>query len=241
MQDEPHPRFGAGKRALITGAGRGLGRAMALELARAGWSVLLVARSKSQLQSVQREIHEVGGQAEILPADLLEEQAVGKFDSVFESGIQLLINNAAMIRVENFEDISESHWSEQITLNLTRPFQLMQKFIKQRNLKEGVILNIASLAGIESEEKFPGFAAYSASKSALVSLSLSLAAELKGRSVACHCLAPGAIQTQMLKEALPDFSTQTQADDVARAAIDLVQQSFLSKDFTSRLVKLENL
>lgn len=231
--------------AVVTGAGRGLGAALTLDLARRGFHVLMVARTLSQLEARAQKIRELvpSAQLDVLELDLSQENASSllfeKVDAL-SLPLSLLVNNAGAIKVKQLIETSLEDWALQIRLNATIAFELSREALKRMGDGPAAILNIASLAGIQSEEKFPGFAAYSASKSALVGFSQALASELEEREISVLCVAPGAIDTQMLKEALPDYQTSTTPEFVSSACMELVDQVFLEKDYGFKLKSLTN-
>lgn len=231
--------------AVVTGASRGLGAAIALDLAKRGFEVLLVARHREFLELQKERILGLLPEAKVhlLSLDLLDPEAPKKlFEEVdrLDLILRILVNNAGAIRVRALQKTSIEDWDLQMRLNATVAFETSSAALRRMGEGPGVILNIASLAGIQSETKFPGFSAYSASKSALVGFSQALASELEDQKIAILCVAPGAIDTQMLKEALPDFKTTTLPEDVSKECMKLIDEAFTEGDFTFKLIALTN-
>lgn len=233
------------KTALITGAGRGLGRAIAVQLAKQGARLCLVARSKEQLEKTKALIHEVSPRHSVLTqiADVTDPseraQAFRECEESF-GGLDILVNNAGAIRVKDFEALTPEDYQLCIDTNLSATFFCSQlAFGLMKKARGGVILNISSLAGVPGLEKFQGFSAYSASKAAVIALSEALAVEGKPVNIQVNCLCPGAIDTQMLREALPDFKTNTSPDEVAGSAVKLIVDSF-EAGLTGKVEILEN-
>lgn len=229
----PAPSF-AGKTALITGAGRGIGAATARLLARQGARVVLVSRTLEELDHVLGEIDaELGaGRALAIRADLAEATEIKR---VFERAkqhfgpVQVLINNAARVEVRPFTEIPLAEWDQVQALNVRAPFLCSQLAFAQmiEAGHGGAIVQLSSLGGLRSTEKFPGLSSYVVSKFAMVGLTESLAVEGRPHRIRVNCVAPGAVDTVMLRKAAPHLKTQTQPEDVARTI------AFLCDDYQS--------
>lgn len=182
--------------AIITGAARGIGRAIAAELKRGGYDIVLTSRSKKDLDEAAQEIG--GGVA--FPADVtkpaevdaLVEDALNRFGR-----IDALVNNAGLAPVVAVKDMSVDRWRAVIDTNLSAAFYLSRAvwptFEQQ---KSGVIVNISSLA---ARDPFPGFAAYGAAKAGLNLFGLALAREGQPINVRVHTVAPGSVETAMFR------------------------------------------
>lgn len=188
----------AGKAALITGASKGLGRAMALALSGAGARIALVSRDRARLESVQREIADGGGSAQVFAADVRDEASVSKLESEISAGlgkVQILINNAGINIRKNLIDFSLEEWQSVIDTNLTSAFLMCRAFAPHmRGSGYGRILCVTS---IMSHVSLPQRSAYSASKAALLGLIRALALELAPEGITVNGISPGPFGTEM--------------------------------------------
>jgi NAD(P)-dependent dehydrogenase (short-subunit alcohol dehydrogenase family) len=188
----------AGKTALITGASRGLGRAMAVALAAEGARVALVARDSEKLNSVKAEIESAGGQANVFIADVTAEDAVAKLEQEVSrqaDKVQILINNAGINIRKNLTDFSLSEWRSVLDTNLTSVFLVCRAFVPHmRGTGYGRVINMTS---IMSHISLPGRSAYSSSKTALLGLNRALALELAPEGITVNGISPGPIGTEM--------------------------------------------
>jgi len=190
-----------GQVAMVTGAGRGIGRAIALELASAGADLVLCARTPAQLEEVAGEVRTLGRQALVAPADVSKatdvesvvEQALGRFGR-----IDILVNNAGITRDSVLLRMKEEAWDEVMDINLRSAF-LCTRAVSKGMLKQrsGRIVNITSVIGLMGNA---GQANYAASKAGLVGFTRSVARELASRGVTVNAVAPGYIQTEMTRD-----------------------------------------
>ena len=191
-----------GQSALITGAGRGIGRAIATHLADMGAHVYLVARSQDQLTSVTEEISEGGGAATAWAADLLDPEQAQKVATDFaQLKPTILVNNAGITRDTVLLRMKDEQWDDVMNLNLRAAF-LLTRTVAKSMLKSryGRIINITSVVGIRGNA---GQSNYAASKAGLIGFTRSLARELGARNITVNAVAPGYIETEMT-DALPD-------------------------------------
>ncbi len=187
-----------GKIAVITGASKGLGRAMAVALSEAGATVALVSRDQAKLQGVLGEIESAGGKGKVFVADVRDEAAVAKLAEEVSSGLgkaQILINNAGINIRKNLIDFSLDEWHSVVETNLTSAFLMCRAFAPQMmGSGYGRILCITS---IMSHVSLPQRSAYSASKAALLGLLRALALELAAEGITVNGISPGPFGTEM--------------------------------------------
>ena len=187
-----------GRVALVTGASQGIGRACAIELARAGAKVALCARNVEKLQETAKEIAANGGESEAIKMDVANEEeikegvkaAMGRFGKV-----DILVNNAGITRDQLVMRMKRSDWDDVINTNLTGPFLLIQAVIASM-LKQrwGRIINVTSIFGQIGQA---GQANYASSKAGLIGLTMAVAREVATRNITVNAVAPGWIETAM--------------------------------------------
>jgi len=202
--------------ALVTGGSRGLGRALAVALAGAGFRVVLVAREHGPLDQVVAEIRARGGQAHGIAADVADRDAVAAIAgqaAALVGSIDLLVNNASTlgpVPLRLLLDTDCEDLSRALEVNLVAPFRLTKAFAGAMVLRgSGTIVNISSDAGVEA---YPRWGAYGASKAALEQLGRIWAAELAGTGVRVLTVDPGEMNTRMHADALPEADPATLAD-----------------------------
>ena len=184
--------------ALITGASRGIGRACALEMVRAGYRVALAARQTDKLEEVAAEVRAAGGEAYVVALDLASQESIkagfAKVSAEF-GRIEVLVNNAGMTKDNLALRMKADDWNLVLQTNLSGAFFCIQQVISPM-MKErwGRIINIASVVGQSGN---PGQANYVASKAGLLGLTKSLAQELASRNITVNAVAPGFIETDM--------------------------------------------
>jgi len=220
-----------GKTAIITGGGRGVGRATALALARGGARVAIAARTVSEIQAVAREITTAGGVALAMRADLTVEQDVKRLVREAESALgptDVLINNAGILELAPIVGTSTAMWEETLSINLRAVFlacrEVLPGMIERRS---GRIINVGSLAG---RRGYVEQGAYCASKHGLIGLSKVLAIETQQYGIRVHVLAPGGVLTGLskeLRESRPgvDESAWMTPEEVAHAVLFLCSQT----------------
>jgi len=206
-----------GKVALVTGAGRGIGRAIAIALAKAGCEVCITARSIDQLIAVQNEVYAVKGKALPIQADLTRDDDL---ESLVKScgPVDFLINNAGWGKRAPVVRAKMEDWDQTFRLNLRAPMMLAQKFLPAMIEKgEGAVINIGSVSGKSGEADG---AAYSASKFGLIGFTQSLFEEVREYNIKVAVILPGFVDTPMIPPVKHlDRSKMIQADDVAQAVL----------------------
>jgi NAD(P)-dependent dehydrogenase (short-subunit alcohol dehydrogenase family) len=207
---------------IVTGAGRGIGRAIALALAQEGADVALAARSREELEAVAAEVRALGRRALVQPTDVavetdaraLIEQTVATFGR-----LDVLVNNAGAVAREPLRDLAVADWDNVIAVNLRGTF-LCSKFALEPMLArgEGWIVNISSGAG---KRGVATRTAYSAAKFGIVGFTDALDAEVRGQGVRVHVVCPGPVESRMRREGFPDEdpATLSRPEDVAEAVL----------------------
>jgi 3-oxoacyl-[acyl-carrier protein] reductase len=190
----------SGQTAIVTGASQGLGKSMALELARNGAKVACVARSAEKLADTVKAITDAGGVAEAFPADIKDkdsvEKAIEQIIAKFER-VDILVNNAGVTRDSLLLGMSDDQWDEVMITNLRGAF-LFTRAVARSMLRQryGRIINISSVSGIMGN---PGQTNYSASKAGLIGFTRSLSREVAKRNITVNAVAPGFIESDMTK------------------------------------------
>jgi NAD(P)-dependent dehydrogenase (short-subunit alcohol dehydrogenase family) len=188
-----------GKTALITGASKGLGKAIALALAQAGARIALVSRDRTKLNDVAAEIRGSGGNASVFVADVTDEAQVAQArDAVaaqFGGTLHILINNAGINIRKPVTDFTLAEWNSVLTTNLTSVFLLCRAFVPMmKGRGYGRIINMTSMM---SHISLPGRTAYSASKTALLGFNRALALELAAEKITVNGISPGVCDTEI--------------------------------------------
>ena len=221
--------------ALVTGAARGAGAAVARKLASLGAQVLLIARDAPRLAEVQKQIAEAGGQATALPCDLLDAAAIAALGGRVARDFRrcdILVNNAAIgLSGSPLHEVRQEDWDRLMDTNLRAPYLMIQAVAPMMiAARAGHIINISSLAG---RSPLPNHAAYAASKWGLNGLTYSVAEELRQYNIRVSVIAPGSINTQF-GDGGPgkDPKKMLQPEDVAEVVAGIVTQaprSFISE------------
>lgn len=212
------------RRALITGASSGIGKATALAFAKAGINLALVSRSQEKLEAVQVAAQHTGVEAKVYPLDLAQidqvQEKVGAIAADF-GAIDILVNNAGMGYTGTLSETPLADWVSVMNLNLTSVFQCIQGILPMmRDRKGGTIINVASIAG---QQVFPGWGAYCVSKAGLIALSKTLAVEERANGIRVTVICPGAVNSEL-------WDTETVKVDFDRSAMltpEIVAQSIV--------------
>lgn len=227
----------SGQVAVVTGAARGIGEAIAHRLAAMGAAVLLTARDQNRLAQVKTEIEQKGGKASVWPCDLTDAAAVATFGEQVkrEHGrCDILVNNAGIgVARKPLLELSVEEWDNLMHTNLRAPFLMIRGLAPLMiAANSGHIVNISSLAG---KNVLPGGAAYSASKWGLNGLTYSVAEELRQHNVRVSVIAPGSVNTHFGDDkSAKDRTRMIQPADVAQVVAMLVTQS--STSFVSEIL-----
>jgi NAD(P)-dependent dehydrogenase (short-subunit alcohol dehydrogenase family) len=218
-----------GQISIVTGAGRGIGRATAIALARQGSQVVLAARTSAELQATARQIQEQGGVAEPVVSDIGREADV---DELFErclarfGPVTLLVNNAGTLTRSLFPEITAEEFDDTLASNVRGAFLCARAAFRQMApTGGGCIVNIASLSGTAGVEKFPGLAAYVVAKFGIVGLTEALAIEGQPFNIRVVALSPGAVDTNLLARAVPGLKPGMTPEQAARLILFLASDS----------------
>ena len=218
----------AGKVAMITGGGRGIGRAIALSFAAEGASVVVSGRTSPEIKEVAREVEKQGRKSLALQADVSREEDVknmiGETVKVFER-VDILVNNAATnLPYRNVTDLTLAEWNRVLEVNLTGPFlccrAVLPTMIRQRS---GKIINISSIGGRYGAA---GRSPYRSSKAAFLQFTYCLAAEVKQYGIDVNAICPGPTETRMMKDIARGslFPALIRPEEIAEVVLFLASQ-----------------
>jgi NAD(P)-dependent dehydrogenase (short-subunit alcohol dehydrogenase family) len=214
---------------IITGASRGIGRATATRFAREGAKVVLFSRTSALLEEAAQEIARAGHQALAIAGDVSREEDVqALFAKAMEvyGRVDVLINCAGMVAVRPFAEMDAATWDSILGANLRGTFLCcLQAFRIMAAQRSGVIVNLSSLSGVKGVEKFPGLSAYNVSKAGVASLTEILAVEGKPHNIRVCAVSPGAVDTEMLRQAAPHLKAGMTPDDMAELLLFLASDS----------------
>ena len=223
MPDRGH--WLAGRVAVVTGASQGIGAATATAIAAAGAHVILAARKREALEDVAGRIREAGGAATAVPTDVSQATDVERLFAAAQSAgtPTALVCAAAVLTSALFAETTVEMWQQTLGVNLTGSFLCCRAaFTAMRSAGEGRIVNIASLSGVYATEKFPGLAAYNVSKYGVIGLTEAIAVEGREHGISAICVSPGAVDTQMLRQANPELRPGLTPADVAQLIVALL-------------------
>jgi 3-oxoacyl-[acyl-carrier protein] reductase len=225
-----------GQVALVTGASQGIGRAIAVALARNGAKVACVARNEAKLKDTVTEITNAGGEAGVFVCDVSKGESVTALvEQIAEQWgrLDILVNNAGITRDTLIPRMTDEQWDEVITTNLRGTFLFTRAATRpMMQQRYGRIINIASVSGLVGN---PGQANYSASKAGMIGMTQTVARELAGRKITVNCVAPGFIESEMTaalgESILSEVKTRIPAKrigtvgDVAEAVVFLASRA----------------
>ncbi len=225
------------KVAVITGAGGGIGAATANTFVREGAKVVLASRTEKEISQIANKLGR--DKALAVVCDVSNEDSVKnlfkKASDAF-GAIDILINNAGVFKAAPVESTLLKDWNDVFAVNSTGTFLCAREAIKYMKAG-GSIVNISSVAGVRNIEKFSGFGAYAAAKAAVIGLTEVLAVEMRSRKIRVNCVAPGAVMTKMLKEALPQAQTDAMPEDIAGVILGLCDES-RSRQVTGAVIEV---
>lgn len=225
-----------GQVALVTGAGRGIGAAIARHLAAMGATCVLCGRTQSSLDETAEQILHSKGKAEVIPCDVTVlhqlEYAAARVNSTFQR-LDILVNNAGVGRFNEFlHNLPPEDWDRILNTNLRGVYYAIRAFAPLMiRASRGHIINISSLAG---KNPVPKGAAYAASKWGLNGLSYSVAEELRAHNIRVSVICPGSVDTELSPHAGKDPNKMLQADDIAHVVAMLVTQT--AQSFASEVL-----
>jgi 3-oxoacyl-[acyl-carrier protein] reductase len=217
-----------GQIALVTGAGRGIGRSVSLRLADAGAQVVVCARTVRQIEEVQHEIIRAGGKAIAIPADICDERDVdtlfGQIERTFNQ-LDIVVNNAGIGIFKKLVDFSMDEFDRVMRVNLQGTFLCCQNAMRAMiPRKKGHIINITSVAGIKG---YHHQSAYCASKHGIMGMTKALSMEAQAHNIRVSAILPGSVDTELIQDARPDIAKEEliQPEDIAHTALFLLSLS----------------
>jgi len=209
-----------GKKGIVTGGGRGIGRETALVMARNGADLIVCSRNESELNETAK-LSEGGGFAgsiEPFVCDISNEEDVKRIASHAGErfgSVDILVNNAGMFSSGKMESLETEKMRKAIEVNCIGMFVTCREIFPLMKEKGGSIINVSSLSGVRGVEKFPGFGPYIISKFGVIGLTEALAVEWKNYGIRVNAIAPGAVETEMLRAAAPDLEPVLSPKQVA--------------------------
>ena len=210
---------------LVTGASRGIGRAVVLRFARAGFAVVGAARSPEPLSQLRREVEALGAACETVPADVGSEPDAMRVVEAAKrrfGRMDVLVNNAGLATLLTAASATTADYRALLTANIDSVFFMTQLAWPLLSASRGVVINVSSMA---SADPFPGLGVYGACKAWVNLFTRAIAGEGKPAGIRAFAVAPGAVETGMLRGAFPDFpaAAALDPDDVAQVIESLAE------------------
>jgi NAD(P)-dependent dehydrogenase (short-subunit alcohol dehydrogenase family) len=226
---------------VVTGAGQGIGAAVARAFAAEGAAIVVAARSTDRIERVAKEIVKAGGKAWAITCDVTDAasvhnlaQAAGRRGG---GAVDILINNAGAAHSAPLAKTTLEDWNRVLAVNATGTFLCTQAFLPAMLLrKQGSVVNVASVAGLDGARYI---SAYAAAKHAVIGLTRSVAAELEGTGVTCNAVCPAFVDTDMTKESVARVVAKTgkKPDEALRAMLASAgQERLVTVDEVARAV-----
>jgi len=214
------------KTILVTGASRGIGRSVALSLAEAEASMILVSRSREPLEDLVAQIRGMGCRATCLTADFSNPDAIFALTAEVKRTVPSLdglINNAGQALSASVEETGTEEWDRIMTVNARSPYFLTQQLLPL--MESSSLKTIVNIASVVATQGYPLQSAYTASKHALIGFSKSMARELQDRGYRIHVISPGGVATDMVTRVRPDINTDELIgpDEIAQWVLFLLQ------------------
>ena len=214
-----------GKKAIVTGGGRGIGRAIAIAMAEEGCDIAVVSRTRDEIERTANEVMMFGSQALAIQADVSDpldvEYAVSETIKAFRR-IDILVNNAGIAIFKPFLELTLDDWDKTMAVNLSGAFLCAQEAAKYMVAqKSGTIINICSSA---SKKAYPNQLAYVASKHGMMGLSKTMSIDLQPYGIKVHAICPGGVDTKLTADARPevDRSDWMHPEDIAHVVMMLL-------------------
>lgn len=223
---------------LITGASSGVGFEAVLEFTlKAEHEVIALARSHDKLKKLHEIANSLNPECKLYPAkfDIVHDDYTALIDFVQRKmgSVDVLINNAGQLINKPFEELSQIDFAEMLQSNLLGHVKMIQHMLPLLSSNAHVV-NIGSMGGFSGSVKFPGLAAYSASKAALHTLTECLAVEYSHTGIHFNCLALGSAQTEMLEQAFPDYQSPVMAFEMGKFIADFALNGY--KFFNGKII-----
>lgn len=219
------------KTIVVTGTSSGIGFEICTQAAKLNHKVISISRNKEPLKDISG--------IESYSIDITKKSSINRFINDLknkEIEIDILINNAGYLSNELFKDTTYESFKTTFDVNIFGLAEITRSLIPYIN-KEGHVINISSIGGVNGSKKFPGLSVYSSSKAAVIALTEVLAEEYQ-EGPSFNVLALGAVQTKMLKEAFPDYNVNTKSDEMAKYIIDFAING--NKLFNGKLISVSN-
>ena len=219
------------KTIVVTGTSSGIGFEICTQAAKLNHKVISISRNKEPLKDISG--------IESYSIDITKKSSINRFINDLknkEIEIDILINNAGYLANELFKDTTYESFKTTFDVNIFGLAEITRSLIPYIN-KEGHVINISSIGGVNGSKKFPGISVYSSSKAAVIALTEVLAEEYQ-EGPSFNVLALGAVQTKMLKEAFPDYNVNTKSDEMAKYIIDFAING--NKLFNGKLISVSN-
>ena len=219
------------KNIIITGASKGIGKELTKKFLQLGHRVLAIARTESNLREISNVENYYYKCIDLENSDEIKDMKI-PFDKV-----DILINNAGILINKNFENLSEDDFIKSFKINYLAAIILIRT-LESRFAENAHIINISTMGAIQGSVKFPTLSAYGGSKAALCHLTEILAEEWKEKSISINCLALGAVQTEMLSKAFPDFNAKISAEEMAEFISNFALKSH--KLFNGKIIPISS-